>query len=244
MSQPSGQLSALVQGIWSASVCERHSEPVIKPLYTDAGSGIVFHLGGEVTLGAKRLTHGVLLSPVEKQSQQITLFPGATLAGIRFHPAIGYGVLGQHFCHLTLLERQEDQRYRLYDLYDKLQAHSDNASRIDTLYTWLSDNVQRTDLIPNSLEQALECIQLDVSPGDLGEQMALSQRQIERLFKHWMEMTPKQYQRILRVKKAIDYLRQHKEASLVEVSQQFGFSDQAHMTREFRAIARITPGKL
>jgi AraC-like DNA-binding protein len=59
-----------------------------------------------------------------------------------------------------------------------------------------------------------------------------------------MEMTPKQYQRILRVKKAIDYLRQHKEASLVEVSQQFGFSDQAHMTREFRAIARITPGKI
>ncbi|MBE4594425.1 AraC family transcriptional regulator [Vibrio navarrensis] len=237
-------MSVLVQGIWSASVCELHSKPVIKPLYTDAGSGIVFHLGGEVTLGEKPLTHGVLVSPVEKQSQQITLFPGATLAGIRFHPAIGYGVLGQHFDRLTLLERPEDQRFRLYDLYDTLQSHSDNASRIDTLYTWLNDNVQRTDLIPSSLEQALECIQLDITLGELDEQIALSQRQIERLFKHWMDMTPKQYQRILRVKKAIDYLRQYKCARLVEVSQQFGFSDQAHMTREFRAIARITPGKL
>lgn len=204
----------------------------------------MFHLDGEVKMGEKRLAHGVLVSPVEKESQQITLFPGARLAGIRFHPAIGYGVLGRHFYHLTLLERQEDQRYHLYDLYEKLQSHSDNTSQINALYAWLNDNVQQTQIIPSSLEQALECIQLDTTPGELDEQIALSQRQIERLLKHWMEMTPKQYQRILRVKKAIDYLRQHKEASLVEVSQQFGFSDQAHMTREFRAIARITPGKL
>nr|WP_001897448.1 helix-turn-helix domain-containing protein [Vibrio cholerae] len=59
-----------------------------------------------------------------------------------------------------------------------------------------------------------------------------------------MNISPKQYQRILRVQRTVNYLRQNKGVSLVEVSQQFGFSDQAHMTREFRAIACITPGKV
>ena len=57
-------------------------------------------------------------------------------------------------------------------------------------------------------------------------------------------MTPKQYQRILRVKRTINYIREHGQTNLAEVAQQFGFSDQAHMTREFRAIARLTPGKV
>jgi len=54
-------------------------------------------------------------------------------------------------------------------------------------------------------------------------------------------MTPKHYQRILRIKKTIYFLRLHKNANLANVAHQFGFSDQAHMTREFKAIAHITP---
>ncbi len=72
----------------------------------------------------------------------------------------------------------------------------------------------------------------------------MSQRQIERLFKLWLGMTPKYYQRILRVKKVINFLRVHKKVNLADVSQQFGFSDQAHMTREFRAIACATPAQI
>ncbi|MDO6528021.1 helix-turn-helix domain-containing protein [Motilimonas sp. 1_MG-2023] len=85
---------------------------------------------------------------------------------------------------------------------------------------------------------------LDATLADLDSQVSLSQRQIERLFKRWLEISPKQYQRILRVQKTINYLREHKAVTLVDVSQQFGFSDQAHMTREFRSIASITPSKL
>ena len=182
--------------------------------------------------------------PVEKQAANIVLAPGAQLAGIRFHPAIGYGVLGQHYDKPTLLLAEEDQRHHLYRIYSQLRRIKDNKSRIDALYLWADNNLDFTNVIPDSLKKALESIERQELPGQLSETIELSQRQIERHFKLWLGMTPKQYQRILRIKKAIYFLRLHKNVNLADVAQQFGFSDQAYMTREFRAIARITPGKV
>jgi transcriptional regulator GlxA family with amidase domain len=56
-------------------------------------------------------------------------------------------------------------------------------------------------------------------------------------------MTPKYYQRILRVKHAISFIKLNPQATLVDVTLENGFTDQAHMTREFTYIAKITPKK-
>ncbi|MCE2596627.1 helix-turn-helix domain-containing protein [Motilimonas cestriensis] len=230
--------------MWSASVSELQSEPITKSLYTDASSGILFHLAGDIKIGSKLLPPGVIFQPVSKVSEQISLFPGTQLAGLRFHPAIGYGVLGQHFDHPTPLTANIDYFDDLKALYSDLQLINNNQSRIDTLCCWAREHMALKQVIPESLQLALKHIALDATLADLDSQVSLSQRQIERLFKRWLEISPKQYQRILRVQKTINYLREHKAVTLVDVSQQFGFSDQAHMTREFRSIASITPSKL
>lgn len=239
-----GQLSALIQGIWSVSVPDFRSEPITKCLYSDAGSGLLFHLAGEVKIGDKWLPQGIVILPISKISEKVTLSPGAQLAGLRFLPAIGYGLVEQHFTRPTLLTADIGHLHELDVLYATLQLETGNQSRIEMLHKWASKSFQLSNIIPNSLKQALECIDHDATLQGVDELVALSQRQIERLFKHWMNISPKQYQRILRVQRTVNYLRQNKGVSLVEVSQQFGFSDQAHMTREFRAIACITPGKV
>lgn len=242
LSQPTGQLSAFIQGIWSASVSQPSS--VKKPLYSDAGSGIIFNLSGDLIIGNKTLPEGVIMLPVKKQTENILLCSGAKLAGIRFRPAVGYGVLGQHYDVPTLLFPAEDQMYNLYQIYFELRTLKDLQSQVKALYLWASDTLDFTKVIPSPLEKALGCIEQNIAPGQLSEGVGLSQRQIERLFKLRLGMGPKHYQRILRVKKAICFLRQYKNVNLADVAQQFGFSDQAHMTREFCAIAGITPGKV
>lgn len=242
LSQPSGRLSAFIQGIWSASVSQTNS--IVKPLYSDAGSGIIFNLSGDVRIGNETLPKGVIMLPVKRQAENIFLPPGAKLAGIRFHPAVGYGVLGQHYDKPTLLFPKEDLLYNLYRIYFELGMQKDNESQVETLYLWANNNLDFTNMIPNSLEKALEYIREGETPGQLSKSIGLSQRQIERLFKLWLGMGPKTYQRILRVKKAICFLLLHKNVNLAHAAQQFGFSDQAHMTREFHAIACITPGQI
>lgn len=240
--QPAGLLSALVQGIWSASV--RQPDSVIKSLYSDAGSGILFNLVGDVKIGNKALPEGVIMLPTNKQAEKIVLTSGAQLAGIRFHPAIGYSVLGQCYDKPTLLLPEQGQLYSLYRIFSELRKQKDNDRKIEALCLWAGKNLDFINVIPDSLERALDYIDQGKALGQLSNNIELSQRQIERLFKLWLGMTPKYYQRILRVKKVINFLRVHKKVNLADVSQQFGFSDQAHMTREFRAIACATPAQI
>ncbi|WP_367643731.1 AraC family transcriptional regulator [Paraglaciecola sp. T6c] len=239
LSKPSGQLSAFVQGMWIASVAQ--PTPITKPLYSDAGSGIIFNFVGDVMIGRDTLHEGVIMLPINKQAQRIVLSPGAQLAGIRFHPAIGYGVLGRHYDKPTLLSPEQDEQYRLYQIYNQLRLHKGNSSSLEILNLWANKNLDFTNVLPDSLDKALQCIEQDELLGQLSDSIDLSQRQIERIFKLRLGMTPKYYQRILRIKKTIGFLRQHPTPNLADVAQQFGFSDQAHMTREFRAIACVTP---
>lgn len=220
------------------------SAPLVKPLYADAGSGIIFNFLGSVTIGNETLPEGVIMLPVKNQADNMILAPGARLAGIRFHPAIGFGVLGRHYEKPTLLIPEEDKLYNLYQTYAELRMIKDNKSLADALCLWAANHLDFVNVIPDSLEKALEIIGRDETLEKLSERTRMSQRQIERHFKTWLGMTPKHYQRILRIKKAICFLRLHPNAKLVDVAHQFGFTDQAHMTREFRAIARITPGKV
>lgn len=231
-----------MQGIWSASVDQ--PAPVMKSLYSDAGSGIIFNLTGEVTIDNKTLPKGVIALPVKRHAENITLTAGAQLAGIRFYPAMGYGVLGQHYDKPTLLLPEQDQCDSLYQTYSTLQAQKDHSKKIDTLYIWAKNHLALTNVIPNTLEKAMESIEQGKTLKQVNEDVELSQRQIERLFKRWLGITPKHYQRILRAKKVTLFLRRHKNGNLADIAQKFGFSDQAHMTRELRTIACITPRQI
>ncbi|ERS10319.1 AraC family transcriptional regulator [Marinobacter sp. EN3] len=217
---------------------------MVKLLHSEACSSIWFSLAGEVRIGDIAIPEGVVVLPVEKVAAQVSLAPGSELAGIRFQPAIGYGLIRQHFGRPMVLTRDPRQLPGLIPLFSRLKTCCNNVSRVSTMQSWAENNFRLTRLIPGALQQALDCIRDDAEPGSLTQHLEVSQRHVERLFKHWMEMTPKQYQRILRVKRAINYIREHGQVNLAEIAHQFGFSDQAHMTREFRTIARITPGKV
>ncbi|MBJ6923155.1 AraC family transcriptional regulator, partial [Vibrio cholerae] len=60
-------------------------------------------MAGEVKIGDKWLPQGIVILPISKISEKVTLSPGAQLAGLRFLPAIGYGLVEQHFTRPTLL---------------------------------------------------------------------------------------------------------------------------------------------
>jgi AraC-like DNA-binding protein len=45
----------------------------------------------------------------------------------------------------------------------------------------------------------------------------------------------------LRVKSTLNFIKFNPEVGLADIALSKGFSDQAHMTREFKQIAKITP---
>ena len=239
--RPKGRHSNYIQAIWSASVPLTNSSAVQHWLYSDAGSGILFNLNNDIFLADSALTAGVALLPVKKQAQSITLPPGSQLAGIRFHPAVGYAFLGKYYDQPTMVNDTDEILLPLGGLADQLQKLAGHYARISTLYRYLNQTKHHCDEMPVSLLQALDVIDQKQSPGKVMTEISVSQRQVERQFQRWVGMTPKYYQRVIRVKTAINILKNKPNSDLVELALSNGFTDQSHMTREFKEIARITP---
>ena len=78
--------------------------------------------------------------------------------------------------------------------------------------------------------------------GTLSEELGLSQRQLERQFLSEVGLNAKTLARLIRFEETHNRLWLDPHVSLAELAVDLGFSDQAHLTREFRALAHMTPG--
>ncbi len=76
---------------------------------------------------------------------------------------------------------------------------------------------------------------------DMACQFGVSRYQVLRAFRAAYGMTPEEFRRQQRVQRARDALGNGE--SLSEVAASAGFSDQSHMTREFRRLVGVTPGE-
>jgi AraC-like DNA-binding protein len=71
----------------------------------------------------------------------------------------------------------------------------------------------------------------------------LSLRQIERLFKEFVGVSPKVYEGLHRAKRAMALRRAHPEFEWSSIAPASGYFDQAHMIREFRNQNGSTPAR-
>ncbi|WP_460754386.1 helix-turn-helix domain-containing protein [Marinomonas epiphytica] len=232
-----------VQAVWSACLPLKGSQKLTKQLFSDAGSGIVFHLNGKVVLNGNLVPKGAIYLPAQSTSDMLEISPGAQFAGIRFQPGVGYELFGEHYQKPTFLSEQMDQEYKFNDLNSALSIMSENTDRVAYIESWLQTDFKQHYGIPKPFEKALQALNQDTPIIELADQVNLGLRQIERQFKQWLNMTPKEYQRLRRVKKAAELIRTNAGLSLVEIAIECGFSDQAHMTREFKIFAQTTPKK-
>jgi AraC-like DNA-binding protein len=82
-----------------------------------------------------------------------------------------------------------------------------------------------------------------VSVAQLCAELRCSRRHLSARFGDEVGLGPKAVGRILRFRRATALLGdRHAALTLAEVAAAGGFADQAHLTREFRAMAGVTPG--
>jgi len=226
--KPQGMLAGYVQAIWSVSVKPDTVQTVRKQLLSDAGTGVVFILQNEVQIDDEWQESGVLLLPVSTIAHQVTLPAGAVMAGVRFHPAVGYHLFGQRLEQPLRIEEDHPLSCSTLPTYTSLREMRSPSARISALYRWIQTLISECE--PQEVGHIID--------EPLG---AISQRQRERHFQKWLGITPKHYQRIKRVKQTLEQLRAQPDVALSDLALDQGFADQAHMTRECKQIARMTP---
>lgn len=90
----------------------------------------------------------------------------------------------------------------------------------------------------------VEAIQAAQSPGlpqDLSRQVGLSLSQVRRRTAQAIGLSPKQLARLVRFEAARNRLWRAPGSALASLALELGYADQAHLTREFTALAGLSP---
>lgn len=238
---PAAGAEAVVASIWSithpagAAACEY--------FYPDGNFGVLLPLDGDVRIDGEPLVAPVLDGTL-RQARRLDVRGAAAVVGVRLRPGVGGGALGEH---------RAGQRERLTPLVDPvwaavtacLRACEDPLTARGGLDEALAplgvgDDARCTTAeIARSIADADGGLRIATIARDVG----LSERQVERLFAQQLGLSPKQYSRIVRVDVARKRLREPDAASIADVAHALGFADQAHLTRDFAAHLRVTPGQ-
>ncbi len=85
----------------------------------------------------------------------------------------------------------------------------------------------------------------DTSPKALFESiMQLPERSLYRKFKQFSFLAPKQFEKIIRIRRALNQAKQNEETSLTQIAHEQDYFDQAHFNKECQNMASISPGKI
>ncbi len=120
-------------------------------------------------------------------------------------------------------------------LHSPIRHHSENQrmslpARIGARHPKLVSIIEKME---GNLEDPL-------SPSVLAKQAGLSTRQLERLFRRYLDRSPKRYYLELRLKKARSLLLQT-DMSVINVALACGFSSPSHFSKCYRAFYGRTP---
>ncbi|WP_241995511.1 helix-turn-helix transcriptional regulator [Kribbella sp. VKM Ac-2568] len=168
-----------------------------------------------------------------------TAEPGTRYAAIRFAPGIAPGFLGVPAKEIL------DRRVALSDLWSPGRSRrlADRIGRSPDPATTLEDAVADLFNEPDHLvSHVLRGIRRGVAVPALAGDVGLSERQLHRRCLDAFGYGPKMLDRVLRMNLALD--RARTGLSLAEVAARTGYADQAHFTRDVKALAGVPPRTL
>ncbi|WP_186774478.1 helix-turn-helix domain-containing protein [Chitinophaga pinensis] len=124
--------------------------------------------------------------------------------------------------------------------------HADSTTeRIALLNDFLTEQcLQHQQVNTEKTRYALQLLQegdTTLSLQQLQQQLHITERSLERLFREQIGLSPKLISRITRFQKTLHALSQPDADSLAAIAYKYDYSDQSHFIREFKTFSGTTP---
>jgi AraC-like DNA-binding protein len=162
----------------------------------------------------------------------VQLLPGAALALFGVSAA---ELAGRHTPASELLGTQADS------MLQQLCEQEGPAQQLMRLESLLAARLPRVHGLHPGVADILGKFEHAARVEEMVRESRYSHRGFIALFKQATGLSPKRYARLMRFQQLMEALRGSSAASLSELALACGYSDQAHMNREFREFAGVTP---
>jgi AraC-like DNA-binding protein len=162
--------------------------------------------------------------------------------GAQLRPGVAELLLGVPAVELAGRHTALDDLWgrRAAELRERLVLAGDPRRRLDLFEAALIAQLPRVRALHPAVAHALAQFATTDDVAAIVDEVGYSHRQFISVFRHAVGLTPKLYCRVQRLQRALPGIPRR---SLAEVAVGAGFSDQAHLTREFRTLAGVSPGE-
>lgn len=99
---------------------------------------------------------------------------------------------------------------------------------------------QEQPKLKDAIELMLSNIEEPLSTDDISGHIGISRRQLERLFRKYLDSVPSKYYQQIRLERARQLLHQTK-LSIMDIAMQCGYSSGAHLSTNYRSYYGMTP---
>lgn len=239
---PTPALAAYVQRFWwlEGDAAAVHDEQMLHP---DGACGVIFNFADPLAFDGNLHKPRALIAGPQLASSRLQLAGQVRLMGVRFRAGMGAVFFGVSLDELTGFHGADWQRLGFAAMVDQLAELSREAQQLLVEHE-LMRRLQATQERRAPVQQLLS--QITATQGrqrlaDLLQTVPLGQRQLERLFRYQVGLTPKQFSRIQRVALVRQQLQQGQP--LLDTALTCGYSDQAHFIHDFKTVVGMTPGQ-
>jgi AraC-like DNA-binding protein len=246
---PAPPLARFVEYLWASQGAPAHAKERVIPtgtvelavsLVEDRGR-IYDHAGRE-----RWLSSGALVSGAQRRPFSFDTREKASIVGVHFRPGCAGVVLGVPAGELSDRHVDLDALWgrRARELRERLLEAATTERRFAILEAELLSRLEPRQAPHPAVRYALDGLaRPEVRVGDLAKGASLSARRLIQLFTAAVGITPKRLGRVLRFHRATALARRAAR-DWTRVAHECGYYDQAHLIRDFRELADMTPGEL
>lgn len=243
---PTPALGKLVEYLWSSQGAPAHAQERVVPTGTlelavslvDDKAGISDPIGGGSFSGA--FVAGAYRRPFTFNTRE-----NASVVGVHLRPGYAGVILGVPPGQLTDqhvdLEALWGRRAR--ELRERLCAATTTHQRFAILEAELAARLDERRVHPAVIHALDALARPEARVADIAKNVGLSQRRLIELFTAQVGLTPKRFARVLRFHRAAALARRA-AFDWTRVAHESGYYDQAHLIRDFRELAEVTPRDL
>jgi AraC-like DNA-binding protein len=240
---PTPRLSRLVECYW---FLEGHTTGAPDAIIPDGRVELILHYGGpfwRLGPGTARVKQPASLL-VGQMMGPVVLAPEghAGVAAIRLRPGAARTVLRFSLQEISgSFVDLESVFPSVSETRERLAEAASDGERLAVLEAWLGAMAcppprPQVEAAVVSILQSAGRASIDT----LAASAELGIRQLERQFQEDVGLAPKTFSRIVRLQAALRRIREGRPLS--DVALACGYYDQAHMTRDFRQLAAMSPG--
>jgi len=247
MFTPALELRPYIRNYWLVQREANLDLPHEEFLHAEGGFGMIFNFGDDFSFDGEKIQKKYLLDGANSLSRRMQFHGNIQAIGVRFYPGGAYPFLEIPLHELTdeFLLLDDLALDMIAALHDRIVNAETVSEKIRLLEAWFIRRFRQShrdvsDVIMPSI-RLLHRYGAGKSPEAIAEELYISQRQLERLFKAQVGITVKHYGRLQRVGQARELLKLQVSESYTDIALNLGYYDQSHFIREFKKIVGMTP---